>query len=240
MDLIEKYLGEAVTSVTAKNLKKGMTIRKFGKIDDISKQNHIIIVYSGRSKKMYDELESVTIVNEAVVAGFARRLPSKPSSSGGGKKKQLSAADWALLKSRGKIKGSSFKTSRGETNLSNTPERPEPSNKGKSKLKKAMEDAPVKVGDIFYNSWGYDQTNIDWYQVVSVSPTGKTCKIREIQANVKDTGNMTGETTPIPNKFKGPAKQKKIRVSGSEVNLPMEFGWCPKWDGRPKHSSWYH
>jgi len=34
----------------------------------------------------------------------------------------------------------------------------------------------VKVGDIFYESWGYDQTNIDFVQVVSISPTGKTVK----------------------------------------------------------------
>lgn len=66
MNLIEKYLGEKTNSVTAKNLKKGMDIHKFGKIDNISKQNHIIIVYSGKSKKTYDELESVTI-NEATM-----------------------------------------------------------------------------------------------------------------------------------------------------------------------------
>lgn len=29
----------------------------------------------------------------------------------------------------------------------------------------------VKVGDIFYNSWGYDQTNIDFYKVTRITRT---------------------------------------------------------------------
>ena len=37
----------------------------------------------------------------------------------------------------------------------------------------------VKQGEYFYTSWGYDQTNIDYLVVVSVSPSGKTaaCKM---------------------------------------------------------------
>ena len=61
--LIEKYLGEGrETSVTAKNIKKGMNIHKFGKVDHVSQQGHIVIVYSGKDKKKYDERESVTII----------------------------------------------------------------------------------------------------------------------------------------------------------------------------------
>lgn len=41
-------------------------------------------------------------------------------------------------------------------------------------------EAAVKVGDIFYRSWGYDQTNVNFYQVVELSPSGKTAKLREI------------------------------------------------------------
>lgn len=33
---------------------------------------------------------------------------------------------------------------------------------------------PIQAGDIFYESWGYDQTNIDFAQVVRISLTGKT------------------------------------------------------------------
>jgi len=155
--------------------------------------------------------------------------------------KELSAADRELLMKRGKVKTGKFTTIRGDgKNLSSTPKRGEPNKKG-SNVKQAL-DAPVKVGDIFYNSWGYDQTNIDWYQVVAVSPSGKTCKIRRIEGKLKETGFMSGQTVPNPNKWHKQypkVLQKKIRVSGKEVNLPMEHGWCPMWDGKPKHSSWY-
>ena len=42
-------------------------------------------------------------------------------------------------------------------------------------LKTAMPapaDLGINVGDIFYNSWGYDQTNIDYYKVVRLTPAG--------------------------------------------------------------------
>lgn len=34
----------------------------------------------------------------------------------------------------------------------------------------------MNEGDIFYESWGYDQTNVDFLQVTEVSATGKTVK----------------------------------------------------------------
>lgn len=40
----------------------------------------------------------------------------------------------------------------------------------------------VKVGDVFNSSWGYDQTNIEFYKVVSISKTGKTCKVVQVGA----------------------------------------------------------
>ena len=38
----------------------------------------------------------------------------------------------------------------------------------------------VKVGDIFCNSWGWEQTQVDFYEVVRVSKTGKTGDLRPI------------------------------------------------------------
>lgn len=61
----------------------------------------------------------------------------------------------------------------------------------------------VKPGDVFYSSWGYDQTNIDYYKVVSVSPSGKTCKIVPIQSKVlKHTGFMSEHVVPNPEALK--------------------------------------
>lgn len=43
--------------------------------------------------------------------------------------------------------------------------------KGAIKMNKATANIDgYKVGDIFYTSWGYEQTNIEFYQVVKATP----------------------------------------------------------------------
>ena len=57
-------------------------------------------------------------------------------------------------------------------------------------------DFGVRVGDIFEASWGYDQTNVDHYQVVGV--TGKSVRIREVtlpKISVEATGPMAAYNT---------------------------------------------
>lgn len=41
-------------------------------------------------------------------------------------------------------------------------------------------DDRVKVGDVFHSSWGYEQTNTEFYMVVEISKTGKTCKVVQV------------------------------------------------------------
>lgn len=70
--------------------------------------------------------------------------------------------------------------------------------KNKLKVSKA---APhdVKVGDIFSASWGYDQTNIDYYEIVSL--IGSTmAEVQQIQAESETTEWMQGKSVPCPGK----------------------------------------
>jgi hypothetical protein len=112
--------------------------------------------------------------------------------------------------------------------------------KKKSKIVATEEQPLVKAGDIFYNSWGYDQTNIDWYQVVSLTKSGKSVKVRPIAGKMKETGFMSGITVPQKGKFSGSAITKKIGINNGEVFLKFPHGWTSKWDGKPKHASWGH
>jgi len=58
----------------------------------------------------------------------------------------------------------------------------------------------VKVGDIFKSSWGYDQTNVDYYQVVKLC--GKSmAEVREIAQDQEETGFMSGWCVPHPGMF---------------------------------------
>ena len=46
-----------------------------------------------------------------------------------------------------------------------------------------MSNKNVKIGDIFYSSWGYDQTNIDYYMVTKI--IGKTfVEIQKIESQL--------------------------------------------------------
>jgi hypothetical protein len=38
----------------------------------------------------------------------------------------------------------------------------------------------AKIGDVFHSSWGYDQTNTEYYKIVEISKTGKTCKVVQV------------------------------------------------------------
>lgn len=57
---------------------------------------------------------------------------------------------------------------------------------------------PVKVGDIFYSSWGYDQTNVDFYEVLSVSKTGKTAKVVKVHGRTVDENRNITHVVAAP------------------------------------------
>jgi len=56
-----------------------------------------------------------------------------------------------------------------------------------------------EIGDLFMSSWGYDQTNIDYYEVVAVS--GKMLTLRKIASEAEEDGFMTGKCVPIPGQY---------------------------------------
>lgn len=64
---------------------------------------------------------------------------------------------------------------------------------------------PLKVGDILYTSWGYDQTNTEFFVITHVS--GKRVKVAEIASSYDETGYMSGNTKAI----------KPVRIIGTET-----------------------
>ena len=51
-------------------------------------------------------------------------------------------------------------------------------------------------GDIIYTSWGYDQTQYDFAQIVEVSKTGKTVKAQMMKAKTVDTTRTSDVIVP--------------------------------------------
>jgi len=58
----------------------------------------------------------------------------------------------------------------------------------------------LKKGDVFYTSWGYDQTNYDYIVIESISPTGKTAMCRMIGYDYLGVSGQTNVQRPNPTK----------------------------------------
>ena len=87
-----------------------------------------------------------------------------------------------------------------------------------------------KVGDFLSCSWGYDQTNVDFYEVVGV-PSGKSIKIRRVGCRVARESQTAEYVEPVAGKFLDdkPAT-KRVNEFGIRIN---SFSSARKWDGSP-------
>lgn len=94
----------------------------------------------------------------------------------------------------------------------------------KAKQAEALENHGVKVGDIFKSSWGYDQTNIDFYQVIAV--TGKTATICAIGQLSEEDGFMSGKCVPAPGKFIGKPSKKRIQKMSVDSDAYFRINSC--------------
>ena len=102
---------------------------------------------------------------------------------------------------------------------------------------------PYKVGDILVASWGYDQTNVNFFQVVWRSE--KSVRVREIESRIKEEGFMCGSATPIKDDFLDrrwmnlPPEGKLCRVGSDGWIRINDVVHAHKWDGTPHYVSWY-
>jgi hypothetical protein len=97
------------------------------------------------------------------------------------------------------------------------------------------ESASIQVGDVLCSSWGYEQTNIDFYQVIE--RIGKaTVVIREIAEDRTYDHSMSGTCMPVLNQFVGEAMKKRIGDFGVKIN---SCSTASKWDGGSKYWSSY-
>lgn len=95
---------------------------------------------------------------------------------------------------------------------------------------------PFAVGDILYSSWGYDQTNIDFYEVVGT--TDKSVRIEKIgKSSVPNDDPYNIHVVPDTSHRGGVVKLKRV----SSVSDDGKSGWislnsysgASKWSGSP-------
>lgn len=101
---------------------------------------------------------------------------------------------------------------------------------------------PLKVGDILYSSWGYDQTNIDFYKVIEITKSGKSAKIQSIGQKVtRNAGFMCEYVIANPAVVSsGKILTKRIKEYNGKPYLNLtSYSGAFLWDGQEKYQSHY-
>jgi hypothetical protein len=99
----------------------------------------------------------------------------------------------------------------------------------------------LQVGDVLFRTWGYEQTNVDFYQVVRV-PSDRSVVLRQLQCEVVSCGDsMSGKATPQNGKFVEKAQERIHRATGAQtVGGGRDYGGdLALWDGRPQNVTSY-
>lgn len=91
-------------------------------------------------------------------------------------------------------------------------------------------------GHILVSSWGYDQTNVDWYEVTKVVGA-RTIEIRKIAAVVDHTASDQGRCFPRAGEYLGEATRHVVSRGSVRVS---SCAYARLWDGRARAWSSYH
>ncbi len=93
-------------------------------------------------------------------------------------------------------------------------------------------------GHILVSTWGYEQTNVDFYQVTRVvSP--QTIEVRPIgSTTIQDTGWAQGRCIPLIDHFTGEPMLKRPQ-DGDTIKIES-YSYARLWDGKPVAWTSYH
>lgn len=98
----------------------------------------------------------------------------------------------------------------------------------------------VSLGDIYVCSWGYDQTNVDFYQITGISTTGKSVMVRRIESRVASSSSGQDMVLPVKDRFTQHAPIKCIPQKGykGEPSLKVNSDrFAHKWNGKPQYAT---
>jgi hypothetical protein len=97
----------------------------------------------------------------------------------------------------------------------------------------------VTIGTIYRAHWGYEQTNVDYYEVVNTTP--KTVVLRPIaQHLIEVTGHMSARVAPNPGEYTGPEFRRRITGGDrSAIRVNTVFNAYP-WTGEANRTTSYH
>lgn len=94
----------------------------------------------------------------------------------------------------------------------------------------------LQVGDVLYASWGYDQTNIDFYEIIGVR--GAVVDMRELKQHKTETGWAQGTAVPVRGQYAGELMRSKRPNHCNRIRL-TSYSSAGPWDGRALHWTAY-
>lgn len=100
-----------------------------------------------------------------------------------------------------------------------------------------MERGGLAIGDYVFTSWGYDQTQVEFFKVVGLTPSGKSAKVQQVCAyDVATDANMHRSLVATTNAVDGaPVQTVLILDDRGTVKVDGHHAW--KWDGKPKYAT---
>ena len=105
-------------------------------------------------------------------------------------------------------------------------------------------------GAILESSWGYDQTNIDYFKIIK--RTNDTIFLIPLNSVVTESGDMrgrcqpgtpmqTGEYVSCVGTWNGkPIRRRLYRRDGEVTGCSIKHGWADLWEGTDSHWTAYH
>ncbi len=110
--------------------------------------------------------------------------------------------------------------------------------KAKRQAEKKAQTRGVEVGQFMSASWGYEQTNVNFYKVTKLIGETMAEVVAVGQMDVGGEGGAAMSTNVIPmEEPKADAKTYKVRVKAGRATINGNY--ASVWDGKPKYCSWY-
>lgn len=103
-------------------------------------------------------------------------------------------------------------------------------------------EAGIKVGDHFVSLWGYDQSNVDYFEVVGLTPKG--VKVQRVASRVVEEYMGGEKVVPSPGAVYGEVETKILKGSEAHPYFALtSYSSGSKWNGTPNHrtaAGWGH
>ena len=104
------------------------------------------------------------------------------------------------------------------------------------------------VDDILVCSWGYDQTNVDYYEVTGISASAKSVTLRRVAQGLVSASTGADYVAPLAGQYIGEPMRKTLRHynygNGPDCSVSLNsYSSARLWDCRPKYqtaSGWGH